>query len=199
MRTEGAIKRERAIAYSLSQQVMKLGRLNIACTFLYVYELDKNIKEKLLSSQFAYQVFFFVFAFRNQDLIVQAHVEEQASQHCLSRISHWITAALDGAGWNVGWQPSHGKIDWWRNFIPNHQRFRFPGKAKIILPASISLNTTQKKWEETMLQPEFLLNLLLSIMLLAPLQHQALNPYTTRARYQLHLHLPHQYQFWTTC
>ena len=86
MRTEGAIKRERAIAYSLSQQVMKLGRLNIACTFLYVYELDKNIKEKLLSSQFAYQVFFF--AFRNQDLIVQAHVEEQASQHCLSRISH---------------------------------------------------------------------------------------------------------------
>jgi len=88
MRTEGAIKRERAIAYSLSQPVMKLGRLNIACTFLYVYELDKNIKEKLLSSQFAYQVFFFVFAFRNQDLIVQAHVEEQASQHCLSRISH---------------------------------------------------------------------------------------------------------------
>lgn len=89
MRTEGAIKRERAIAYSLSQQVMKLERLNIACTFLYVYELNKQIKEKLLSSHFVYQVVFvFVFAFRNQDLIVQAHVEEQASQHCLSRISH---------------------------------------------------------------------------------------------------------------
>eukprot|EP00258_Populus_trichocarpa_P036763 XP_024452782.1 uncharacterized protein LOC18094823 [Populus trichocarpa] len=39
---------------------------------------------------------------RNQDL-AQAHiVEGQASQHCLLRISHRITAALDGAVWTIG-------------------------------------------------------------------------------------------------
>lgn len=68
MRKEGAIKRERAIAYIPS--------LN-----------------------------------RNQDLS-QAHiVEGHASQHCLLRICHRITAAPDDAGWTIGWQPSRGKKD----------------------------------------------------------------------------------------
>lgn len=100
-RKEGAIKRERALAYSLSRQVEHLGSKHLC------QSIDLSCMFKLLITLVLAGIH--VWSFSSN--VGKHRMECQTLLWFLSSTMSLIRATQAGAGWKGGWQLNHGRTD----------------------------------------------------------------------------------------